>query len=90
MQPLLIALFLCIFLPVHVQATEGKWSVTFYGGPYVDTPLMRISSLTTRPDFVGSGMATLALSKEFTRWGEYVAWPSILFSRTTGSSTGPS
>ena len=74
MKELLITLFLYILLPVHVHATEGDWSVTLYGGPYVDTPLMRISSFTTKPDFVGSGMTTLAVSKEFTRWGEYVAW----------------
>jgi hypothetical protein len=70
----LLVAFVWLTLQGQPASAEHNWSVTLYGGRFDDTRLLEFLSFRSRPEFEDSGLMTLAVSKEFARWGKYVAW----------------
>ena len=66
-----LALLLALSRPGALRA-EDRWAVTLYGGKTSFTSFMDVVRFNT--DSRRSYLATLALSREFARWGENLAW----------------
>jgi len=77
MRSFLLVVFIMSMTLNHASATNDapdyKWSITVYGGQYINNDLEKFGTYFTKPKFYNVDILNLAVSREIHRFGKYAS-----------------